>query len=230
MPGVSTTELQSVGVYERPLAASLGRLYENALDWEHLPHLHASAFRSIECLDAGPWGWRAEIGLQPRGDIVLELLLDPDAGTWVSRTLDGVGAGSEIWTQATGRGDRASGVRVEFLLSGVRPEAKARLGAYYADRYRRLYDEDEWMMTERQRALDARAERRPPPTRVVELDDGPVAFEARCPHLLGPLGEAPVVDGVVTCPWHGYRFDVRTGRNLDGHACRLRPVPVGVEQ
>jgi nitrite reductase/ring-hydroxylating ferredoxin subunit len=30
-----------------------------------------------------------------------------------------------------------------------------------------------------------------------------------------------VVDGVIQCPWHGYRFDVRTGANLDGHPCRL---------
>jgi nitrite reductase/ring-hydroxylating ferredoxin subunit len=46
-----------------------------------------------------------------------------------------------------------------------------------------------------------------------------------CTHLLGPLGEAPVEDGCVTCPWHGYRFDVRTGRSADGRRLRLSPAP-----
>ncbi len=32
-----------------------------------------------------------------------------------------------------------------------------------------------------------------------------------CPHRGGPVGEGLVVDGVVTCPWHGNRFDVATG-------------------
>ena len=41
------------------LPVSLERLYENALDWEHLPHLHQSSFASITCEAAGPWGWRA---------------------------------------------------------------------------------------------------------------------------------------------------------------------------
>jgi nitrite reductase/ring-hydroxylating ferredoxin subunit len=36
-----------------------------------------------------------------------------------------------------------------------------------------------------------------------------------CPHFGGPLDDAPVDDrGIVTCPWHGYRFDVRTGRRV----------------
>lgn len=32
-----------------------------------------------------------------------------------------------------------------------------------------------------------------------------------CPHQGGPLGKGKLVDGIVTCPWHGWQFDVRTG-------------------
>lgn len=32
-----------------------------------------------------------------------------------------------------------------------------------------------------------------------------------CRHSLGPLGDAPVVNDGVRCPWHGYVFDVATG-------------------
>ena len=32
-----------------------------------------------------------------------------------------------------------------------------------------------------------------------------------CPHRGGPLGEGVLDGSVVTCPWHGWRFDVCTG-------------------
>jgi nitrite reductase (NADH) small subunit len=32
-----------------------------------------------------------------------------------------------------------------------------------------------------------------------------------CLHRGGPLGEGNLNGSVVTCPWHGWKFDVRTG-------------------
>ena len=34
--------------------------------------------------------------------------------------------------------------------------------------------------------------------------------------LAGYTGVEPDADGVMTCPWHGYRFDARTGACLSG--------------
>ena len=34
-----------------------------------------------------------------------------------------------------------------------------------------------------------------------------------CPHQGGPLGEGMLSGAVVTCPWHGWRFDVCTGKS-----------------
>ncbi len=34
-----------------------------------------------------------------------------------------------------------------------------------------------------------------------------------CQHQNGPLGEGRVIDGCVTCPWHGYQYDPSTGRS-----------------
>jgi len=34
-----------------------------------------------------------------------------------------------------------------------------------------------------------------------------------CPHRGGPLGEGVLDGNVVTCPWHGWRFDVTTGQS-----------------
>jgi nitrite reductase/ring-hydroxylating ferredoxin subunit len=33
-----------------------------------------------------------------------------------------------------------------------------------------------------------------------------------CPHRDGPLGEGRLVHSELACPWHGFRYDLRTGR------------------
>lgn len=33
-----------------------------------------------------------------------------------------------------------------------------------------------------------------------------------CQHQNGPLGEGRIIDGCVTCPWHGYQYDPASGR------------------
>ncbi len=37
------------------------------------------------------------------------------------------------------------------------------------------------------------------------------AIDGICPHQGGPLAEGPREGTIVTCPWHGWQFDVRTG-------------------
>ena len=41
------------------------------------------------------------------------------------------------------------------------------------------------------------------------------AVENRCPHMGLPLGANKVEGTVITCPFHGSKFDMRTGENLD---------------
>ncbi len=38
------------------------------------------------------------------------------------------------------------------------------------------------------------------------------AISNACAHQNGPLGEGRILDGCVTCPWHGFQYDVRNGR------------------
>jgi nitrite reductase/ring-hydroxylating ferredoxin subunit len=43
--------------------------------------------------------------------------------------------------------------------------------------------------------------------------DGAISvLDGICPHQGGPLAEGPVEGTMVTCPWHGWQFDVRTGK------------------
>lgn len=46
------------------------------------------------------------------------------------------------------------------------------------------------------------------------------ALSDRCPHAGAPLCDGRVEDGAVTCPYHGSRFDLATGRLLAGPATR----------
>lgn len=39
------------------------------------------------------------------------------------------------------------------------------------------------------------------------------ALDGVCPHQGGPLGQGCLVGCVVTCPWHGWQFDVTSGTN-----------------
>lgn len=39
------------------------------------------------------------------------------------------------------------------------------------------------------------------------------ALDGVCPHQGGPLGNGRLTGPVVTCPWHGWQFDVRTGKH-----------------
>jgi nitrite reductase (NADH) small subunit len=40
------------------------------------------------------------------------------------------------------------------------------------------------------------------------------AIDNTCTHMGGPLGEGDLAGEVVTCPWHGAQFNVRTGEVL----------------
>jgi len=61
--------------------------------------------------------------------------------------------------------------------------------------------------------------------RIVEEGGELLAHATVCPHLLGPLGESAVDAGKVRCPWHGYSFDLRSGRCPEDPRLRLRPPP-----
>jgi len=169
---VSGAVLRRVASYDRVVSAPIERAWENVRDWEHLPWLHRSSFRSIELIEQSRSGWRARIGLHPAAEIVLELAIDASGERYVSRTLEGRGAGGEIWTALTanssGSADSAgsagsrdsTAVHVTFDLPGLEAADEARiasLGNRYRALYTRLWDEDEAMMRGRAWALARRA-------------------------------------------------------------------------
>ena len=55
------------------------------------------------------------------------------------------------------------------------------------------------------------------------------ALDGICPHAGGPLGEGDLSGSVVTCPWHGWQFDVTTGRNALNPRIEQSRFPVKIE-
>jgi len=56
------------------------------------------------------------------------------------------------------------------------------------------------------------------PVCLTKIDGTVYAFTGTCTHIGGPLNEGELDDDVVTCPWHGAQFNVRTGKVLRGPA------------
>ena len=87
------------------------------------------------------------------------------------------------------------------------------------------------------RAVCAENELLPGNARLVEVDGAAIAVfnvdgqyhatEDHCLHAGGPLHEGTLEGAVVTCPWHGWQFDVTDGR-CGLHGTNLRCYPVRV--
>ena len=212
--------LVEVGHYRREFAVGIERLFENALDWEHLPHLHGHSFSAIELVAADRNGWRATVTLDDGQTMVLDLTVTPSG--WVTHTEADGDLVSEIRTVAEATGPERCSVSVMFHVAGTSAERNAATGVYYERLYAKLYDDDERMMVAR-----AEAKRRPAAewrrTRDVTLADGrSCAIPLYCPHQGLPLDAEPDAAGIITCPWHGYRFDAATGAGVSDQACGWR--------
>jgi nitrite reductase (NADH) small subunit len=55
------------------------------------------------------------------------------------------------------------------------------------------------------------------------------ATQSECLHLKGPLPHGELEGCVVTCPWHGWQYDVRTGENEFDRALALETFEVVVQ-
>jgi len=113
------------------------------LDFEHLPFVHAHAFSACEPLDAGEGGWRARVRLAapagaPGPEILLALELDRPARRYVARTVEGPGAGTEIWTRVGPAGPEATDIAVAFHVPGLAEDQRDAVGRAYTALYARL--------------------------------------------------------------------------------------------
>jgi nitrite reductase/ring-hydroxylating ferredoxin subunit len=249
--------LHLAATYAREVEAGIARVWENVFDWEHLPALHAEYFCDVRLLEQHARGWRVAVTRQPGGAdrcIVIELDAGRERARYRVRIVEGDGVGTEIWTLLAARDLDRTAVEVRFYLPWEQPQRLAALGEAYRLAYTRLWDADESMMrrreilsgwtgkrlsrpvplgriTELRQRLPLTLEIDGTPIRILALEDGEiVAHSTVCPHWRGPLDACLPQAGILRCPWHGYRFDLRTGLSADGRSYRLMPaVRINVE-
>jgi nitrite reductase/ring-hydroxylating ferredoxin subunit len=246
--GGAKSRLVQAGEYRRSMPVGLERLYENALDWERLPHVHRAHFGSVVCRDMSAAGWRASLSTRTGDELLVDLVLDRVRRQWRVSLLHGRGAGMVLRTQVQVLGPDRVAIEVRAFVPELQPPA-AGFGLRFAAAAARFWDADAAMMVERQRQIDRRIDGAGPrererdlgsrrdltlPTKfelggrqflLAEADGDLLAFPRRCPHQLGPLTGAALDGRVLTCPWHGYRFDAASGANLSGGVCSLSQLP-----
>ena len=61
------------------------------------------------------------------------------------------------------------------------------------------------------------------------VDGAFYALDNSCAHRGGPLGEGDLDGTVVVCPWHAWRWDVKTGANVNNPAVRVACFPARVQ-
>jgi 3-phenylpropionate/trans-cinnamate dioxygenase ferredoxin component len=54
------------------------------------------------------------------------------------------------------------------------------------------------------------------------------AINNTCLHRGGPLGQGSLQDKIVTCPWHGWEYDVTTGKLLQNPSMAVPCYPTEV--
>ncbi|MFT4614678.1 MAG: nitrite reductase/ring-hydroxylating ferredoxin subunit [Bacteroidia bacterium] len=228
--------LSRVACYERIIRAPIVRVWENVLDWEHLPHLHATSFDYVALDSGGDWGWRTWSDPQQSGYV--ELCVTSDE-RYVARSYQGGQQITEIWTTLKSAHNHTA-ITVEFYIPDIDESAIDAVGDMMVSLYTTLWDEDESMMCARHQRLQEVRENNESVTLGREqvliqrlnagetityqlkkreyqlryLNDQWVTHATICPHLLGPLTNSDLSQGRLTCPWHGYQFDLATGECL----------------
>ncbi|TFH24023.1 MAG: Rieske (2Fe-2S) protein [Myxococcales bacterium] len=197
----------SCRIYCRTVGASLERVWENVLDWEHLPWLHRSTFRRIDLLESNAGGWRADLEFVEElggGSAVVEVVLAREDLFYTTRTLAGTGSGTEIVTRLQRSGEHATRIEVDFRVPGVTEDEREAVGDAMETVYAQLWDEDEAMMQHRQLVLDR-----------VQAERGEGERAAVSPHAEGPrqrmrLGRRAVIEGflpvTIRAGAQGYRL------------------------
>ncbi len=61
---------------------------------------------------------------------------------------------------------------------------------------------------------------------LANVDGNFYAIHNTCLHRGGPLGQGEVEGKVVTCPWHGWQYDVTSGKVVMNPAVGVKIFPV----
>lgn len=62
------------------------------------------------------------------------------------------------------------------------------------------------------------------------VGDAFYALDGICPHQGGPIGKGTLRGCVITCPWHGWQFDVTSGQHKFAQSVKQPTFATKVEE
>ncbi len=205
-----------VGQLQRDVGASAKRAIEDELDWEHLPHTHRTTFSGVSLIHADRKGWEADVVLVDGTTMLMRVTLDEDRLGYTNATFtDGVENGRAV-CRIEETGDDSCRMSLRFFVPEMPEMDRDAAGAFYAELFGRLIDEDEPKMIYRSEAIKAGGAAHKERRTATLADGSEVQVPLVCPHQGLPLNCDPDADGIMTCPWHGYRFEARNGKCVSG--------------
>jgi nitrite reductase (NADH) small subunit len=63
---------------------------------------------------------------------------------------------------------------------------------------------------------------------ICNVEGAVLALAGVCPHQGGPLGQGAINGSNLTCPWHAWEFDCRTGANDYDPEVKVATFPVRI--
>jgi len=57
-----------------------------------------------------------------------------------------------------------------------------------------------------------------------------IAFANRCPHRGGSIGNGTIIKGIISCPWHKWKFNSKTGKAIENEVHCLKSYPIEVRK
>jgi len=65
---------------------------------------------------------------------------------------------------------------------------------------------------------------------IFQADQSYFALENRCPHAGAYLHEGMVEGRILTCIWHGWKFDLETGQSINEYWARVKTYSLMIEK
>jgi len=64
---------------------------------------------------------------------------------------------------------------------------------------------------------------------IINFEGEPMALDGECRHMRGPLLDGKIEGQTVTCPWHGWQYDLISGACLTEQWAHLRKYECKIE-
>lgn len=67
------------------------------------------------------------------------------------------------------------------------------------------------------------------PIAIFKIENEFFAIDNRCPHRGASLGDGKLTGNVISCPWHSWKFSIKSGIAIENSNCSVKTFSVFIE-